>query len=201
MLKFELPMQWDDGAGYQMNRPANCAGLTLETSMIVGMEAARHTRPSLDEAVGVRPDVYWPLGQVDCLRVTSDMRAMPRPLRNLAIIDDNPAVLKALARLLRAHAFAVLTFQSGHQFLASLPEPLPDCLILDLQMPGMSGLEIQQGLARKGIRIPTIIITAHDEDGTRERCKSAGAIAYLAKPVPQAALFAAIEAAGGDGAC
>jgi FixJ family two-component response regulator len=125
---------------------------------------------------------------------------MPRPLRNVAIIDDNPAVLKALARLLRAHAFAVLTFQSGHQFLASLPEPLPDCLILDLQMPGMSGLEIQQGLARKGIQIPTIIITAHDEDGTRERCKSAGAIAYLAKPVPQAALFAAIESAGSDGA-
>jgi FixJ family two-component response regulator len=66
-------------------------------------------------------------------------------------------------------------------------------------MPGMTGLEIQQDLARKGIRIPTIIITAHDEAVTRERCKSAGAIAYLAKPVPQGALFAAIEAAGSDG--
>jgi FixJ family two-component response regulator len=95
----------------------------------------------------------------------------------------------------------VSTFQSGEQFLASLPEPLPDCLILDLQMPGMTGLEIQQDLARKGIRIPTIIITAHDEAVIRERCKSAGAVAYLAKPVPQTALFGAIEAASSDGAC
>jgi FixJ family two-component response regulator len=117
---------------------------------------------------------------------------------NVAIIDDDPAVLKALARLLRTRAFTAMTFQSGQQFLASLPKPLPDCLILDLQMPGMSGLEIQQDLARRGIRIPTIIITAHDEAGIRERCRSAGAIAYLAKPVPEAALFAAIEAAGSD---
>jgi FixJ family two-component response regulator len=125
---------------------------------------------------------------------------MPSTLRNVAIIDDDPAVLRALARLLRTHAFAVATFQSGQQFLTSLPEPLPDCLILDLQMPGMTGLEVQQDLARKGIRIPTIIITAHDEAGIRERCKSAGAIAYLAKPVPEAALLAAIEAAGSDAA-
>jgi FixJ family two-component response regulator len=119
--------------------------------------------------------------------------------RNLAIIDDDPAVLKALARLLRTRAFTAVTFQSGREFLASLPEPLPDCLVLDLQMPGMTGLEIQQDLARRGIRIPTIIITAHDEARIHERCRSAGAIAYLAKPVPEAALFAAIEAAGSDG--
>ena len=124
---------------------------------------------------------------------------MPRTLRNVAIIDDDPAVLKALSRLLRTHAFAVVTFQSGQQFLASLLEPLPDCLILDLQMPGMTGLEIQQDLARKGIRIPTIIITAHDESGIREQCKSAGAIAYLAKPVREEALFAAVQAASSNG--
>lgn len=73
---------------------------------------------------------------------------------------------------------------------------LPDCLILDLQMPEMTGLELQQNLARKGIRIPTIIITAHDESGMRERCKAAGAIAYLAKPLQDTSLFAAIDAAG-----
>ena len=123
---------------------------------------------------------------------------MPSILHNVAIIDDDPAVLKALARLLRTRAFAVVTFDSGRQFLTKLPEPLPDCLILDFQMPGMTGLELQQDLARKGIRIPTIIITACDEAGMRERCTSAGAIAYLAKPVPQAALFAAIDAAGAD---
>jgi FixJ family two-component response regulator len=122
---------------------------------------------------------------------------MSKTLRNVAVVDDDPAVLKALARLLRTRAFNVTTFQSGEQFLASLAEQLPDCLILDLQMPGMTGLEIQQTLARRGIAIPTIIVTAHDEAGIRERCRSAGAIAYLAKPVPQAALFAAIEAAEG----
>ena len=120
--------------------------------------------------------------------------------RNVAIVDDDPAILKALARLLRARGFTVVTFQSGRQFLAAMPDPLPDCLILDLQMPGMTGLELQHHLARKDVGIPTIIVTAHDAARMRERCKSAGAIASLSKPVPQAALFAAIEAAGGGGA-
>ena len=84
---------------------------------------------------------------------------------------------------------------SAPQFLAALPEGLPDCLIADLQMPEMTGLELQLTLARRGVQIPTIIITAHDEAGMRERCKSAGAIAYLAKPVSDTSLFAAIDSA------
>lgn len=62
-------------------------------------------------------------------------------------------------------------------------------------MPEMTALDLQHDLARKGVKIPTIIITAHDEVGMRERCKSAGAIAYLSKPVQAARLFAAIAAA------
>jgi len=88
--------------------------------------------------------------------------------------------------------------QAGPQFLASLSEEMPDCLIADLQMPEMTGLELQQNLTRKGIQIPTIIITAHDKAGMRKRCKSAGAIAYLSKPVHDRLLFAAIDAAGGS---
>jgi two-component system, LuxR family, response regulator FixJ len=68
-------------------------------------------------------------------------------------------------------------------------------LIADLQMPEMTGLELQLALARRGVQIP-IIITAHDEAGMRERCRSAGAIAYMAKPVSDTSLFAAIDAAG-----
>ena len=113
----------------------------------------------------------------------------------IAIVDDDPSVLKALARLLRTRSFNVRTYQSGQQFLASLADGLPDCLILDLQMPEMTGLELQKDLARKGIRIPTIIITAHDQAGMRERCNAAGAIAYLAKPLQDTSLFAAIDAA------
>jgi len=123
---------------------------------------------------------------------------MTETVRVIAIVDDDPAVLKALARLVRTRLFSARTFQSGPQFLASLPKDLPDCLILDLQMPEMTGLEIQQKLRRDGIQIPTIIVTAHDEAGMRERCKSAGAIAYLTKPVRETSLFAAIDAAAGN---
>jgi FixJ family two-component response regulator len=113
----------------------------------------------------------------------------------IAIVDDDPSVLKALARLLGTRSLSARTYRSGRQFLASLAEGLPDCLIIDLQMPEMTGLELQQDLARKDVRIPIIIITAHDETGMRERCKAAGAIAFLSKPLQDTSLFAAIEAA------
>ncbi len=120
---------------------------------------------------------------------------MPRTSDVIAIVDDDPSVLKAMARLLSTRSFVARTFQSAKQFLGSLSDGRPDYLILDLQMPEMNGLELQQNLNNRGIRIPTIIITAHDDAGTRERCKSAGALAYLLKPVQAASLFAAIAAA------
>jgi FixJ family two-component response regulator len=123
---------------------------------------------------------------------------MAKTARFVAIVDDDPSVLKALARLLRTRAFVPKTYLSGPQFLASLVDGTPDCLIVDLQMPEMTALDLQHDLARKGVKIPTIIITAHDEVGMRERCKSAGAIAYLSKPVQAARLFAAIAAAQQD---
>jgi FixJ family two-component response regulator len=112
----------------------------------------------------------------------------------IAIVDDDPAVLKALARLLGTRSFKAKTYGSARHFLAALGHELPNCLILDLQMPDMTGLELQHDLARRGILIPTIIITAHDEPGMRERCKAAGAIAFLPKPLQDTSLFAAIAA-------
>jgi FixJ family two-component response regulator len=120
---------------------------------------------------------------------------MERISHSVAIVDDDPSVLKALARLLSVRSLVARTYQSGAQFLDSLAESPPDCLILDLQMPEMTGLELQQNLNRRGLRIPTIIITAHDEAGMRDRCKSAGAVAYLSKPVQDTLLFDAIAAA------
>jgi FixJ family two-component response regulator len=111
----------------------------------------------------------------------------------IAIVDDDASVLKALTRLLRVRALHAKTFGSAQAFLAALPDGLPDCLILDLQMPEMSGLELMQHLTRKGIRIPTIVITAHGDIGMRKRCESAGAIAFLSKPVQDTSLFAAID--------
>jgi FixJ family two-component response regulator len=114
---------------------------------------------------------------------------------SIAIVDDDPAVLKALSRLLRSHAFRARTYGSGQEFLAALPAGLPDCLIVDLQMPEMNGLELQQHLASKGIKIPTILITAHDDVALRDQ---AGLVASLRKPLQEKALFDAIDKAVGD---
>jgi FixJ family two-component response regulator len=113
----------------------------------------------------------------------------------VAIVDDDPSVLKALARLLRTRGFHAKTFFSAQELLAGLPDDLPECLIVDLQMPEMSGLELHQRLTLKGIEIPTIIITAHDDGDVRQRCEAAGTVAYLLKPLQDTALFAAIAKA------
>jgi FixJ family two-component response regulator len=116
----------------------------------------------------------------------------------IAIVDDDPSVLKALTRLLRARALHARTFQSAQTFLAALPEGLPDCLILDLQMPEMSGLELIGHLTRRSIHIPTIIVTAHDDTWARRQCESAGVVAFLTKPLQDTSLFAAVAKAGGE---
>jgi FixJ family two-component response regulator len=115
----------------------------------------------------------------------------------IAVVDDDPSVLKALSRLLRSRGWDVRTYGSGPEFLAALPDGLPGCLVVDLQMPEMSGVELQQHLTRKGIRIPTIVVTAHGDAGVRERCEAAGAIAFLLKPLQDTALFAALDRAIG----
>src|SRR5215831_19398039 len=113
----------------------------------------------------------------------------------IAVVDDDPSVLKALRRLLRTHAFHPKTFASAREFLAALPGGLPECLIVDLQMPEMSGLELHQHLTSKGMAIPTIIITAHDDGDARRRCEAAGTAAYLLKPLEDILFFAAIDKA------
>ena len=112
----------------------------------------------------------------------------------VAIVDDDSAVRKALARLLCASAIEARTFSSGREFLDSLPSGTPDCLIVDLQMPEMTGLELQLELARTGARLPTIVITAHNDVGLRERCLAAGAAAYLLKPLDEGILITTIGA-------
>jgi FixJ family two-component response regulator len=117
----------------------------------------------------------------------------------IAIVDDDPSVLKALARLLRARAFEARTYTSAREFLVALPDGVPECLIVDLQMPEMTGLELQHHLTRNGIQIPTIVVTAHNEAGARERCEIAGAVAFLSKPLQDISLLAAIKAARRSG--
>ena len=121
---------------------------------------------------------------------------MPKTLTGfVAIVDDDSAVRKALARLLGACAIRAQCFGSAREFLDSLPSAIPDCLIVDMQMPEMTGIELQGELSRLGARIPTIVITAFNESGLRERCLAAGAAAYLVKPLDGTLLLDSINSA------
>ncbi|HVR67128.1 MAG TPA: response regulator [Verrucomicrobiae bacterium] len=123
------------------------------------------------------------------LPVMGDVR--PR----IAVIDDDLSVRRALERLLRASGYDAAVFASGHEFFYSLEDRTPDCLILDLHMPGMNGLEVQRRLRETGVRLPVVVITGHDEPQTRTQCLDAGAAAYLCKPLNDEALIAAIQGA------
>lgn len=121
---------------------------------------------------------------------------MPKTLSGfVAIVDDDTAVRKALSRLLAASAIRAQCYGSAREFLDSLASGAPECLIVDLQMPEMTGLELQGELCRLGARIPTIVITAHNESGLRERCLAAGAATYLVKPLDASELIACINSA------
>jgi CheY-like chemotaxis protein len=142
---------------------------------------------------------HWTNGQLDYGTSVRTLSGMPAAAPWIAVVDDDPSVLKALTRLLRTRAFEAKTYASAQAFLAALPDGVPECLILDLQMPEMSGLELMQHLTLKGIDIPTIIITAYDDNDARQRCEAAGTAGYLLKPLQDTAFFAAIAKARGRG--
>jgi FixJ family two-component response regulator len=110
----------------------------------------------------------------------------------VAVVDDEESIRKSLRRLLMAADLDAMVYASGQEFLDALRERQPDCLVLDLQMPGLTGLEVQRALTAAGVRFPTIIITAHDEPEARARCMSAGVAAYLCKPLHDEMLLDAI---------
>lgn len=109
--------------------------------------------------------------------------AQSKPL--IVIVDDDESVCRAIRRLVRSVAMDAETFSSGQTFLdllEAMPSFQPDCVILDVQMPGVNGLDVQQKLIRSGKKMPVIFITAHDEVGMREKALGAGALAFLRKP-------------------
>jgi FixJ family two-component response regulator len=111
----------------------------------------------------------------------------------IAVVDDQESVCKAVVRGLRAAGFAARSFVSGTEFLRSWHFDRPDCLVLDLQMPGLSGTEVQQSLRMAGAQFPIVFITAHDSPSLREECMGAGAAAYLCKPFDLPALIQAVS--------
>ena len=119
---------------------------------------------------------------------------MATPL--ISVVDDDHSVREALARLIRSVGFAVHVFGSAEEFLSAGQGQQADCLILDIRMPGMSGLDLQRELSASDCDLPVIFITAHgsDED-VRARALAAGAVDYLLKPLREEEVLKAIDAA------
>ena len=111
------------------------------------------------------------------------------------VIDDDVSVRKGLENLLRSAGFTVQTFSSAREFLASGRPDVPSCLLLDVQLPGLSGLDLQQELAKGGIQIPIIFITGHGDIPMSVRAMKAGALEFLTKPVKDEDLLDAIQQA------
>ena len=109
------------------------------------------------------------------------------------IVDDDPSVRGAVGRLVRSAGWKVETFASAHEFLASPWADVPSCLILDVQLPGLSGLDLQQRLAKSGARTSIIFLTGHGDIPTSVRAIKAGALEFLTKPYADEDLIAAIE--------
>ena len=114
---------------------------------------------------------------------------------SVAIVDDEEGIRKALGRLLRASGIETQGYANGQEFLTANAERRPDCVVLDLHMPGMSGLQVLRKLKTTGQLWRVVVITAHDEPETREQCLNAGACAYLRKPLEDRLLLNAISAA------
>jgi FixJ family two-component response regulator len=102
---------------------------------------------------------------------------------SVAVVDDEESVRKALIRLLRAADMDAESFASGEAFLNSLDKFRPDCVVLDLQMPGLTGRDVQKRLISMQINLPVILITAHDDVVTQQQSLSDGAANYLRKPL------------------
>src|ERR1043166_2395144 len=103
----------------------------------------------------------------------------------IAIVDDDESVCQSVSRLFRSLAMKSETFTSGQAFLdllEAMPSFQPACLIIDVQMPELNGLEVQDQLALSGRKIPVIFITAHDDIKSREKALAGGALAFLRKP-------------------
>jgi FixJ family two-component response regulator len=110
---------------------------------------------------------------------------MSESIPMIAIVDDDPSVCRALKRLVRSHGMNAETFASGQEFvdlIDAMPSFHADCVVLDVQMPGLNGLDVQERLAESGRRIPVVFITAHDDIGIRQKALAGGAVAFVRKP-------------------
>jgi two-component system response regulator FixJ len=115
--------------------------------------------------------------------------------RAVHIVDDDAAVRRALVRLLKFAGFTVIAYETAHQVLDAAAGLTSGCILLDVQMPRMGGLELLARLSELGIGLPVIVVTGHGDVPTAVRAMKAGAVDFIEKPIDEAQLFAAIDAA------
>jgi FixJ family two-component response regulator len=115
----------------------------------------------------------------------------PAPL--VFIVDDDASVRKSLARLVRGAGYQVETFASAREFLARPRHDAPSCLVLDVRMPGLTGLELQEALAAAGHRSCTVFVTGYGDVSAGVKAMKGGAVDFLTKPVNKGELLTAIE--------
>ena len=125
----------------------------------------------------------------------SSEKPVPEPQAMVFIVDDDVSVREALESLVRSAGYKVETFASAQDFLASNRPDAPSCLVLDVRLPGLSGLDLQNRMAGANREIPIVFITGHGDVPTSVRAMKAGAIEFLTKPFPDRDLLDAIEQA------
>lgn len=113
----------------------------------------------------------------------------------VVIVDDDDLIRDSLNGLMRAAGFSALAFSSAEEFLNSGEHEHTACLIADIRMPGMSGLELQARLSKENVRIPIIFITAQGDEKMRMQALRAGAVEFLAKPIDDDVLLEIVQAA------
>ena len=113
----------------------------------------------------------------------------------IAVVDDESPVRIMLGRLLRLADYRVMTFASGEEFLDSLTAQMPACVVLDVHMPGLTGLDVQCRLRANKIELPLVFITASDDPALDKAAAAAGGIRLLRKPFPNDELLSAIATA------
>ena len=120
---------------------------------------------------------------------------MPQPDAVIAIVDDDPSVREGLGSLLRSAGLHVETFASAQEFLTHPASQTPSCLVLDLQLPGLSGLDLQKRMAEIGLGIPIVFLTGHGNIPASVQAMKAGAVEFLTKPFDDEQLLRAIHEA------
>src|SRR3989442_15775563 len=113
----------------------------------------------------------------------------------ISVVDDDESLRRSLRNFLRSVGFRVETFASAEEFLASAERETTGCLVLDLRMTGMSGLDLLRHLAAAKVRVPAVVLTAHGDEEIRQRCLGAGAVAFLDKPFRGDALLDSVQTA------